>query len=148
MKKILMLTVLLAVAMLSPAFALEADYLQLSVNFPLVSNTVASAPTSVVAFKAPANITLKSVYVTDTGGIAASSTAYLTFVVKDDGTTIQSRATTTALTAMTPAAFTLATAANVHKIAKDSIVTVAITKTGDGAAQTTPVVQLNYVIGW
>lgn len=147
MKKLFTIIVLMALVSVAPAFALEADYIPMSFTFPLVSNTAASAPTSIVTFVAPENITLKSVYVTDVGGITASSTDYLTFQVKDDGTAIQSYSTTTALVAMTPKAFTLSTTSNVHKIAKNSVVTVAIAKVGVGAAQTTPNVQINYTIG-
>lgn len=148
MKKLITILVLMALVSVAPAFALEADYIPMSFVFPSVSLDAASEAVSVVAFKVPENITIKSIYVTETDGVTASSTSYATFSIKDDGTAIQAFSTTTALTAMTPAAFTVATAAGVNRIAKDSIVTMAVTKVGSGVALTTPVVQLNYTIGW
>jgi hypothetical protein len=148
MKKFLAILVLMVLVSVAPAFALEADYIPMSFVFPLVSNTVASTPTSIVAFVAPENITLKSVYVTDVGGITANATDSLDFNLLDDGVVIQSYITTTALVAMTPKAFTLATAAGVNRIAKGSVVTANITVNGAGAAQTTPNILINYTIGW
>lgn len=146
--KNILVALLLVAAFIAPSFALEADYVPMSFIFPVVSLDAASEAVSVVTFVAPENITIKSMYVTETDGVTASSTAYATFTLKDDGTAIQAKSTTTALTAMTPAAFTIATTGRVNKIAKGSVVTLAVTKVGSGVALTTPVVQLNYVIGW
>ena len=148
MKKIFI--ALMALVILSvPSFALEADYIPLTYTFPVATVSAGSDVTSVHAFKAPANITIKNIYVTETDGVVASSTDYATFSLTDDGTAIQAFSTTTALTAMTPAAFTIVNASDLDQIAEDSIVTVVVTQVGTtGVALTTPVVQLDYTIGW
>lgn len=151
MKKLITILVLMALVSVAPAFALEADYIPMSFVFPSVSLDAASEAVSVVAFQVPENITIKSIYVTETDGVTANASDSATFSIKDDGSAIQTfttNTTATALVAMTPKAFTLSTTNNAHKIAKGSVVTMAITKNGDGVALTTPVVQLNYTIGW
>jgi len=137
------------IAFVAPAFALEADYIPMTVSFPAVTLDAASETVAPFAFIAPENITVKSVYVTEADGVTANATDTATFTLKDDGSAIQSyRTNGTNLVAMTPRAFTLVTAGGANRIAKGSLVTVAITKQGAGVALTTPVVQLNYTIGW
>lgn len=145
---VILAIIAMVVAFVAPAFALEADYIPMSVSFQAVSLAAASETVAPFAFIAPENITVKSVYVTEADGVTANATDTATFTLKDDGSAIQSFRTTAALTAMTPKAFTLVTAAGANRIAKGSIVTVAITKQASGVALTTPVVQLNYTIGW
>ena len=151
MKKLITTLALFVLFAVAPSFALEADYIPMSFVFPSVSLDAASESVSVVAFVAPENITIKSIYVTDTAGVTANASDSATFSILDDGAAIQTfttNTTETALVAMTPKAFTLSTTSNAHKIAKDSVVTMAIDKNGSGVALTTPVVQLNYTIGW
>ena len=149
MKKVIFALIALIALTVAPSFALEADYIPMSVSFPAVTLDAASETIAPYAFVAPENITIKSVYVTEADGVTANATDSATFSLTDDGSVIQSyRTNLVSLVAMTPKAFTLsATAAN-KRIAKGSVVTVAITKQASGVALTTPVVQLNYVIGW
>jgi len=147
MNKILIVLVVLVSLFTAPVFAIEADYLPLSFVFPLVTTNAGTGAVSTVAFVAPENITIKSLYVTETSGVVASSTDYATFSLKVGSAVVQAHSTNAVnLTAMTPAAFTLD--ASKRKIAKGSVVTLALTKVGTGVAATTPNVQLNYIIGW
>lgn len=148
MKKVIFALLALIALTVAPSFALEADYIPMSVFFPAITTNAGTGATSVFAFKAPENITIKNVYVTETNGVTASATDYATFTVKNGATAIQAYSTTTALTAMTPKAFTLTTTAKAHKVAKDAVLTMVITKVGSGVALVTPVVQLDYTIGW
>lgn len=148
MKKVIFALIALIALTVAPSFALEADYIPLTFTFPIVTTNAGTGATSVVTFKAPENLTIKNIYVTETSGVTASSTDYATFTLKNGASAIQAYSTTTALVAMTPKAFTKVTTANAHRVAKDAVLTMVVTKVGAGVALTTPVVQLNYTIGW
>jgi hypothetical protein len=152
MKKLFIAIIALLVLSVAPSFALEADYLPMSYVFPLVGSATAGAEeVSVVTFVAPADITLKGVYVTDTTGVAANASDSATFNLLVAGVakqTFTTNVTANALVAMTPKAFALVTTANAHRIAKGAVVTASVTKNGSGVAHTSPVIQINYTIGW
>jgi len=149
MNKLFITILALIVLSVAPSFALEADYIPMSFIFPIATTDAASENASVVAFKVPANITIKSIYVTETDGVTANATDSATLSLTSGAAVIQAHTTNLVnLVAMTPYAFTLSTTANAHKVAKDAILTLAVTKNGSGVALTTPVVQVNYTIGW
>lgn len=149
MKKVILAVLVMALASFTPAFALEADYIPMTFIFPIVTTDAATEATSTVTFVAPENITIKSIYVTETDGVTANATNSASINLLDDGTITQTYTTNlVSLVAMTPKAFTLVTTAGKTRIAKGSVVTVTAGKNGDGVALTTPVVQLDYTIGW
>ena len=97
----LIIVLIMLVALVTPSFAVESDYLPQILVFPLGTTNAGTGAVSTTIVKVPANITVTGVFVSDSGGIAKDATDTAVVTLSDASTTLSTHTTaTTAVTAM------------------------------------------------
>ena len=143
----LIIVLIMLVALVTPSFAVESDYLPQILVFPLGTTNAGTGAVSTTIVKVPANITVTGVFVSDSGGIAKDATDTAVVTLSDASTTLSTHTTaTTAVTANVPLAMTI-TAAHA-RVAKNAVLKCVLTKGASGKATTNASVYITYIVGW